>query len=304
MNEKTVSIVGLGALGVLYGQHLSEALGKDRVRVVVNEGRKKKYESDGVTLNGVPCDFNYVLESEKSTPADLIIVCTKSMALDSALESMKNQVGEESTILSLINGISSEGILGCEFGHEKIIPTVAIGMDATRDGQDVRSKVKGWLQIGVDSPDKQKRLDAVKSIFEEAQFPYEVEENITLKIWEKFMMNVGVNQVVMVNQSNFGGVQTGGEYHDQARSAMEEVVKVAQAEGISLEHEHVQKAFDIIDTVDSDGMPSMRQDGLAKRLSEVELFSGTILKKAEESNLDCPVNRYLYEEVYKIEAEY
>ncbi|MCD8505756.1 MAG: hypothetical protein LRY37_00940 [Alkalibacterium thalassium] len=56
MNEQTVSIVGLGALGVLYGQHLSEALGKDRVRVVVNEGRKKKYESDGVTLNGVSCD--------------------------------------------------------------------------------------------------------------------------------------------------------------------------------------------------------------------------------------------------------
>ncbi|MCD8505757.1 MAG: 2-dehydropantoate 2-reductase [Alkalibacterium thalassium] len=248
--------------------------------------------------------FNYVLESEKSTPADLIIVCTKSLALDSALNSMKNQVGEESTILSLINGISSEGILGREFGHEKIIPTVAIGMDATRDGQDVRSKVKGWLQIGVDSPDKQKRLDAVKSIFEEAQFPYAVEEDITLKIWEKFMMNVGVNQVVMVNQSNFGGVQTGGKYHNQARSAMEEVVEIAQAEGISLEHKHVQKAFDIIDTVDSDGMPSMRQDGLAKRLSEVELFSGTILKKAEEYDLDCPVNRYLYEEVQKIEAEY
>ncbi|GEN49638.1 ketopantoate reductase family protein [Alkalibacterium pelagium] len=304
MNEKTVAIIGLGALGVLYGQHLSEALGKNRVRVVVNQERKRRYEREGVTLNGIPCDFNYVLESEKSTPADLIIVCTKSLALDSALNSMKNQVGDESTILSLINGISSEGILGREFGYEKVIPTVAIGMDATRDGQNVRSKVKGWLQIGVDRSDKQKRLEAVKSIFDEAQFPYAVEEDITLKIWEKFMMNVGVNQVVMVNQSNFGGVQTGGEYHDQAKSAMEEVVMIAQAERIKLENEHIQKAFDIIDTVDSDGMPSMRQDGLAKRLSEVELFSGTILKKAEKYGLDCPVNRYLYEEVQKIEAEY
>lgn len=304
MSEKTIAIVGLGALGILYGQHLSAALGKDRVRIIVNEERKERYEKEGVTLNGVFCDFNYVLETDQSSPADLIIVCTKSLTLASGMDSMKNQVGKQSTILSLINGISSEVILGGRFGHEKVIPTVAIGMDATREGQNVRSKVKGWLQIGAETPEKETRLNQVISIFDEAGFPYVVENEITLKIWEKFIMNVGVNQVVMVNETTYGGIQTGGAFHEQARAAMSEVVHVAQAEGILLDESHIQKAFDIIDTVDPGGMPSMRQDGFAKRPSEVELFSGTILAKSEEYGIDSPVNQYLYNEVKRMEAEY
>lgn len=304
MSEKTVAIVGLGALGILYGQHLTEAVGKERVRIIVNKERKERYTTHGITLNGEACDFNYVLEEEQMTPADIVIVATKSLTLESGMNSMKNQVGENTTILSLINGISSEGILGDRFGHEKVIPTVALGMDATREGYDVRSQVKGWLQIGIDKPEKTERLSIVQEVFDEAAFPYEVEEDIELKIWHKFVMNVGVNQVVMVKDGTYGTIQTGGEYHDLMIDAMREVIPVAQAEGVALKEEDIQNVVKIIDTVDPAGMPSMRQDGLAGRPTEVELFAGTILAKSKEHGLDSPVNEYLYKEVKRKEAEY
>lgn len=304
MNDQTVAIVGLGALGILYGQHLSNELGKERVKVIVSKERKERYEREGVTLNGEPCDFNYVLETDQGNPSDLIIVCTKSLTLDSGMDSMKHQVGPQSTILSLINGISSENILGARFGEEKVIPTVAIGMDATREGQNVRSKVKGWLQIGAEVPEKLERLNIVSGIFDEANFPYKIEENIMLKIWEKFIMNVGVNQVVMVHETTYEGIQTGGAYHEQARAAMGEVVEIAQAEGIQLEEKHIQNAFDIIDTVDPKGMPSMRQDGLAKRQTEVALFAGTILEKAKQYGISTPVNEELYQRIKEIEQTF
>ncbi|WP_225743165.1 ketopantoate reductase family protein [Marinilactibacillus sp. Marseille-P9653] len=304
MNDKTVAIVGLGALGILYGQHLSNALGKDRVKVIVSKERKERYERDGVTLNGEPCDFNYVLETDQGDPSDLVIVCTKSLTLDSGMDSMKHQVGPQTTILSLINGITSENILGARFGQEKVIPTVAIGMDATREGQNVRSKVKGWLQIGAEVPEKMARLNTVAAIFDEAKFPYVIEENIMLKIWEKFIMNVGVNQVVMVHETTYEGIQTGGAYHEQARAAMQEVIEIAQAEGIPLEEKHIQNAFDIIDTVDPKGMPSMRQDGLAKRQTEVALFAGTILEKAKQYGISTPVNEELYKRIKEIEKTF
>ncbi|WP_208559242.1 ketopantoate reductase family protein [Marinilactibacillus kalidii] len=304
MGGKTVSIIGLGALGILYGQHLSHALGKDRVKVIVSKERKARYEREGVTLNGEACDFTYVLETDRGNPSDLVIVCTKSLTLESGMNSMKYQVGPETAILSLINGITSENILGARFGQEKVIPTVAIGMDATREGQNVLSKVKGWLQIGADVPEKLDRLNRVKEIFDEAGFPYVVEKDIMLKIWEKFIMNVGVNQVVMVHETTYEGIQTGGAYHEQARAAMHEVVEVAQAEGIPLEETHIQNAFDIIDTVDPQGMPSMRQDGLAKRKTEVALFAGTILEKAKQYDLETPVNKALYQRIKEMEKTF
>jgi 2-dehydropantoate 2-reductase len=304
MEKKTVAIVGLGALGILYGSHLSKALGKERVRIIVNEERKERYTQNGVTLNGELCDFNYVLENEKNDPADIVIVATKSLTLSSGMESMKNQVGENTAILSLINGITSETILGERFGHEKIIPTVAIGMDATREGYAVRSKVKGWLQIGADTEEKKPLLSMVRSVFDEANFPYEVEDDIELKIWQKFVMNVGVNQVVMVKEGTYGSIQTGGEHHDLMIQAMREVIPIAQAEGVNLKESDIDNVVKIIDSVDPMGMPSMRQDGLAHRPTEVELFSGTILAKSKEHGVESPVNEYLYQEVKRKESEY
>lgn len=37
-------------------------------------------------------------------------------------------------------------------------------------------------------------------------------------------------------------------------------------------------------------MPSMRQDGIEKRKSEVELFSGTVIRMSAEHGIKCPVN--------------
>ncbi len=60
----------------------------------------------------------------------------------------------------------------------------------------------------------------------------------------------------------------------------------------------------LADTLDPDGMPSMRQDGLAKRYSEVDLFSGTVLEKAAKHGIDVPVNRELNRRIKEIESAY
>ena len=51
-------------------------------------------------------------------------------------------------------------------------------------------------------------------------------------------------------------------------------------------------------------MPSMRQDGLAHRRSEVELFSGTVCRLAKKHSLSVPVNEWLYARVKEMEAAY
>ena len=48
----------------------------------------------------------------------------------------------------------------------------------------------------------------------------------------------------------------------------------------------------------------MGQDRLCKRKSEVELFSGTVLKIAKKHGIEVPVNKWLYNQVQKIESQY
>ena len=62
--------------------------------------------------------------------------------------------------------------------------------------------------------------------------------------------------------------------------------------------------MNLIDTLNPNGMPSMRQDGLARRKSEVELFSGTVLALAKKHNISTPVNAKIYEKIHSMESNY
>ena len=60
----------------------------------------------------------------------------------------------------------------------------------------------------------------------------------------------------------------------------------------------------MLDGLDPKAMPSMRQDGLAHRPSEVDLFAGTVLKLADFYGMQAPVNRMLYDKIREIETNW
>ena len=67
-----------------------------------------------------------------------------------------------------------------------------------------------------------------------------------------------------------------------------------KAEGIDLTEEDFEKDIEILRSLNPEGTPSMRQDVLAGRPSEVELFAGTMLRIAAQHGIDVPVNRRYY----------
>ena len=118
------------------------------------------------------------------------------------------------------------------------------------------------------------------------------------------MLNVGVNQVVMVWEGDYGTVQAPGAARAQMIAAMREVIALSRLEGVPVTEDDLAFYVNLIDTLSPAGMPSMRQDGLAHRPSEVELFSGTVCRLAAKHGLDVPVNRQLYDTVRAMEAAY
>ena len=134
--------------------------------------------------------------------------------------------------------------------------------------------------------------------------PYEVDPDILHRLWSKFMLNVGVNQVVMVYEGNYGTIQRPGPARDRMIAAMREVIPLSRLEGVPVTEDDLAFYVDLMDTLSPEGMPSMRQDGLAHRKSEVELFAGTVCRLAHRHGLAVPVNEALYRTVKEMEARY
>lgn len=303
MSIKKVSIIGMGALGVLFGGILTKKLGKENVDFVVNKDRKARFFKYGLTSNGEACDFYLVDEDEKGRPADLLIFAVKGVDLESAIDSARNKVSDNTIILSLLNGVTSEEIIGEAFGFDKLVYCIAQGMDAVKIGNQLTYTNIGQLCIGImdEDPKMRERLEKVANLFDRTAIPYKVEADIRHRLWSKFMLNVGVNQIVMIYEGNYGTVQRQGEARQLMIEAMEEARILANLEGINVSKNDLDQYVNLIDTLDPEGMPSMRQDGLLGRKTELDLFAGTVLKLAKKYKVKVPVNQMIFDRVKEME---
>ncbi|MFK9094021.1 ketopantoate reductase family protein [Bacillus salipaludis] len=305
MAIKTVSIIGLGALGILFGNQLSKKMKIEDLRIIADKDRIKRYEEDEIYCNGERCHFHYVTPEEVYEPADLLIFAVKFNGLNEAIQSVRHHVGEHTIILSLLNGITSEAIIGDTYGMDKVLYCVAQGMDAVKVGNKLTYDHTGMLCFGErESSYVSQKVKMLSAFFEKMEVPYEADSNMVRRQWGKFMLNVGVNQTVAVNKSNYGEVQKSGKARETMILAMREVIALSEKEGVCLTEEDLNYWLKVLSTLSPEGKPSMAQDVEARRLSEVELFAGTVVSLGEKYGIPTPTNKRLYSEIKLLESQY
>ena len=112
------------------------------------------------------------------------------------------------------------------------------------------------------------------------------------------MLNVGINQTCMAFETDYAGCLAPGQAHDTFISAMKEVIRIADAEGVNLTEDAIGEYIEIVRSLKPDSIPSMRQDSLQKRRT------GTVIRIAEKLGISVPANEFLYCRAKEIEASY
>ncbi|MDR4945708.1 ketopantoate reductase family protein [Neobacillus cucumis] len=305
MTIKKVSLIGLGALGILFGNQLSKKIPSADLRIIADRTRIQRYQDEGVYCNGELCHFHYMTPEEVCEPADLLIIAVKFNGLNEAIQSVKHHVGKKTLIISLLNGITSEEIIGEAYGIEKVLYCVAQGMDAVKVGNRLTYDHMGMLCFGEKEPVlNSEKVNRLTDFFEKMEIPYEADPDMGKRLWGKFMLNVGVNQTVAVFESNYGEVQQDGPARSMMISAMREVIALSSREEVKLTENDLDYWLRVLGTLSPDGKPSMAQDVEARRFSEVDLFSGTVVELGKKYGIPTPVNQELFERIKHLESQY
>lgn len=287
---KTIDIVGLGALGVMYADFFTKKLGKENVRVLADKERIERYRKEQITFNGEVCDFQYCDAAKESRPSELMLFAVKYGALETAMEENAHLIGEDTVLLSVLNGIRSEEDLGRKFGGEKVVHCIAQKMAAMKEGGTAICNNTGELAVGVLGEGREENLAAVKDFFDRTGFAYSCPEDMRHAMWGKLLCNVGVNQTVSLFEGTYRSVHQEGEAREMMKAAMRETIRVANAEGVDLSDKDMADWISVIDGLNPDGEPSMRQDSKAGRKTEVALFAGTICELGKKHGIATPVN--------------
>lgn len=288
MTVRRVAIVGAGAMGGMYAAHFAAA-GFD-VGFVARGERAARLRNPGITANGTHVAAS-VFDETATTPADLVIVAVKDRQLDAALDDAAPLVGPDTIILSVMNGLDSERLIGERFGAERVLLCIAMAMDAQADGPAITYRQAGRLVFGRADGVVDAGVRSVQDALTRAGLAWETPPDMVRRMWWKFMVNTGINQASAVLRLPYGAFQGEGDPRALMWALIDEAIAVANAEGVPLGDEDRESWRRVLAGQPAQGMTSMHQDVEAGRPTETESFAGRIVALGAGHGIATPYNQ-------------
>jgi len=231
---------------------------------------------------------------EATTPPDWLIVFTKAMHTQGALNSARHLIGPETRLLSLQNGLgNAEKLMAFADASRIAIGMTTVPADLVAPGK-VHSHGESKTRVVMVDGGKDAALDALAAALNAAGLPCTVDPEAMVAIWEKVAFNVALNSLCAVTQRTVGGLGGATEGRQLAHAVAGEVLAVAQAEGLAVSPERAHATID--HALDHHGghKPSMLQDLLAKRPTEIETLNGAVVRAAGLHGITVPRTEALY----------
>lgn len=321
MEFKRVAVLGAGAVGsyVIWG--LSEK--KDIALYVVADGtRKERLAKKGLMIN----DRIYkpeVLTPDEAHGADLLIVTLKYGALRPALQDIRTVADDHTTIISLMNGIDSEEIISEVVPKEQIVyslikvaserkehsvhfdPETTIGIIYGEPGygQTAESNSStGCPQMAVRTATSGRaRMEALDQLFSGTGLHYRESPEIMVEMWSKFLLNVGNNLPQAMIGCGVGAYRDSEHVNFLRLKLREEVIEIAAAKGIDLSKSKENQAFG--SKVRASARYSTLQDLDAHRHTEIEMFSGAVVRMGQALGIPTPYNEFTLHMIHALEEK-
>lgn len=303
-----IVILGAGALGSVIGCKLASS-GNDVTLVDVNKSIIDAVKAQGGFVytdpNGsrlVKLKARYYDELEKGM--DLVILPTKTLYSEAALESVSPYLSEKTYLMTLQNGLGNIEKIEKYAAPEKIIVGTTLGESNPVAPGHVSTSGSAPTSImsadGILNP----MVQTVADMFNHAGIETTIAENIMASIWEKVAFNCATNTMASVcrlcDKYTLGTEETS----TLAFKIAHEVCTVANAAGYAASEENVIHKLSTSWKIRGDHFPSMAQDVFAQRRTEIGAINGAVYEKARQLNIEVPYVETMYRLVRCIEQNY
>lgn len=293
-----IAIIGAGAMGCLYGSILSKIKDNQIFLLDIWKDHIDKINAEGLTVEEDGKDQLYqnlraVSRAEEAGICDLAIVFVKSTMTSTAVYENKAIFGVDTTVLTLQNGLGNVDIIGDIVGKSNVIAgTTSHGATMLEPGK-IRHAGRGKTIIGEISGEKTPRILKIFKLFEETGTQIEIATNVTGLIWDKLLVNVGINALTGISRLTNGDLLSQPELISIMEDAVEEGLELAQAKGVELTEtdpfEHTRRVCELT----SKNKSSMLQDIMNNKKTEIDMINGAIVREGAKIGLKMPVNKTL-----------
>jgi len=301
-----IVIMGAGAMGSLFGALLTYS-GEDVWVVDISREHIETIRSVGLTFEegGVLQNVGMNATTDVASPgkADLVLLFVKAHHTEKAVSDALILEKEDTVFLTLQNGLGNEETICRKVDPKKVMLGVT-GHGATFLGPGhIRHAGKGKTFVGEVDHRISDRAERIAQVFTEAGIETEVSPDIHDLVWDKLLVNVGINALTALTGLKNGQLLDHPETLSLMEALVSEAAGVAREKGVRIEGNPVEKVKSVAQAT-WENRSSMGQDFDYRRRTEIDVINGAVVREAERLGIPVPFNRTVTDLIKVIERRF
>lgn len=302
LKDKKIAVVGLGGVGGYLAGMLGSAF--PHVTFVARNERLQAIRRQGLVLHSeyrgervaVP---ERAVPLEELEPQDLIFICVKNYSLEKVCADLAHAVTEDTILVPVMNGVDPADRVRGFLGRGTILDAlIYIVSFANPDYSVTQQGNFANLKIGCKSAGERERqaVGEVAGLLAAAGVDCAAVPDIELEIWRKYILNCAFNVTTAYYDCPIGQVRGDAKRAAEYEALVNEAYQVALAKGVCVRPEHKEEIINrFYREYADDASSSLQRDMHARRQSEVETFSGYLVREAARLQISAPVSAAMYE---------
>jgi len=284
-----VCIIGCGAIGSLFGAHLARLSDVEVWAYDPNAAHVGAINKNGLRLTGL-ADFVAPVrartEADEIPECDFGIIAAKTLHTRPAMEATAH-IFKNGAVCSVQNGVGNEEILA-EYVPRVILGTTFPAGHITAPGvvnQDTGGKT--WIGPFGPKPASMAEVNQLAKAMNRSGMTCLPMEDARGALWTKLIFNSASNAMGALTRLPHGIACE--QVWPVMLALAQEGISVSEALGITLDGDPVA-LLEYGKKVAYNHKPSMLQDVLAQRVTEVDALNGGIAKIGKEIGVPTPLN--------------
>ncbi|MCG8433377.1 MAG: 2-dehydropantoate 2-reductase [Gammaproteobacteria bacterium] len=293
-----ITIYGSGGLGGYFGARLAKA-GNDVVFIA--RGRHLEImQRNGLRISSIHGDFtlpavNATDELNQIGETDLIILGVKAWQVSAAARAIKPIVKPGTMILPLQNGVEAVDQIAATAGTGNTLGGLAKIVSYLEAPGHIRHVgADPYIAFGELDNTQSDRMQKLKHTLEQAGITAEIPANIHAAIWNKFLFVASWGGVASVCRLPIGNLLSVPQTRELLREAANEILRLAHARDVQLPADTVDIALAFMETLPAESTTSLQRDIAERKPSELEAWTGAVVRLGRDSNVPAPVNNFIY----------
>lgn len=290
-----ITIMGSGGVGGYFGGRLAQA--GHEVSFVARGAHLQALRQHGLRILSPLGDLHLPRVRAVEDPteiggADLVLFGVKLWDTVDAAQRLRPLLGDEAAVVSFQNGVVKDDLLRQALGERHVAGGVAyIASHIAEPGVIRHGGTMARLVFGEFDGRTSPRLQAFAAACAEAGITHELSPHIRQAQWEKFVFLVGLSATTTLARLPIGRIRSHPRAHAFLHDVMDEVVKVARAEGVALPPEYAENRLAFADTLPESMTSSMHHDLERGNRLELPWLSGDVVERGRRLGLPTPCNR-------------